>query len=70
MAMRLGRKVRDGRYRVRLGMVLSRGVHIPPSYLLLLGDPFHGPQGMWVTHVTGQGLHQRVSNVCQDMLMP
>lgn len=32
--------------------------HPPASYLLLLGDPFHGPQGVWVAHVAGQGLHQ------------
>lgn len=48
---------------------VQSGVCVPPgSYLLLLGDPLHSPQGVWVAHVAGQGLHQRVSNVCQGKL--
>lgn len=44
---------------------MQSGCVPPPGfYLLLLGDPFHSPQGVWVAHVAGQGLHQGVSNVC------
>lgn len=30
---------------------------------LLLRDPLHSPEGLWVTDVAGQRLHQRVFDI-------
>lgn len=35
------------------------------GYSLLLWDPLHRPEGLRVAHVAGQGLHQRVFDVCR-----
>lgn len=33
---------------------------------LLLRDPLHSPEGLWVTDVAGQRLHQRVFDICGE----
>lgn len=64
-------RARGGGHRVRPDMVLCRSECPPPCsdpHSLLLRDPLHSPQGVWVAHVASQGLHQRVTDVCWDRL--
>lgn len=54
-------RARGGGQGVRPGMVSCQAERAPPCsdpHSLLLRDPLHGSQGVWVAHVAGQGLHQ------------
>jgi hypothetical protein len=57
MAMRLRREGMAGIGRGWAWCCTERGMY-PSSYLLFLRNPFHSPQGVWVAHIAGQGLHQ------------
>lgn len=62
-------RARGGGQGVRPGMVRCGAGRVPPCpdpHSLLLRDPLHSAQGVWVAHVAGQRLHQRVTDVCWD----
>lgn len=35
------------------------------KHSLFVWDPLHCPEGLWVTDVASQGLHQRVFDICR-----